>query len=77
MVQIVEYLLDMSEVEVDSSETLRGDTALCAASAAGHGRCCEALIRRGASVSAANLKGSPPLQVGRSENRSLLLLLAL
>ncbi len=52
----------MSEVDVNASETLRGDTALCASAAAGHRRCCEILLRRGAAVVASNLKGSPPLQ---------------
>jgi len=36
--QVVEYLLDMPQVDVNASDTLKGDTALCAAAAAGYQR---------------------------------------
>ena len=35
ILQVLEYLLDMSEVDIDGNDTLCGDTPLCAAAAAG------------------------------------------
>jgi len=61
---ILEYLLDMPEVSVNHPDTLNGETALCAAAAAGDKKCCEILLKRGAQVSASNLKEIPPLQCG-------------
>jgi len=61
--QILEFLLDMSEVNVNHPDTLTGETALCAAAAAGEKACVEILLRRGAKVSAANLKEIPALHM--------------
>ena len=65
--QVVEYLLDMPEVDVNASETLKGETALCAAAASGQRRCCEILLRRGAQMTAANLKDVPPLHIATKQ----------
>lgn len=59
---ILEYLLDMPEVSVNNADTLYGETALCAAAGAGDKKCCEILLKRGAQVSASNLREIPPLQ---------------
>ncbi|XP_037077652.1 protein TANC2-like isoform X2 [Pollicipes pollicipes] len=59
--QIAEYLLDMEEVAVNTCDSLHGETALTMAAAAGHKPLVEMLLRRGATVAAANSKGAPPL----------------
>ena len=64
--QILEYLLDMSEVNVNHPDTLTGETVLCAAANAGQKTCCEIALRRGARVSAANLKEIPSLHMAIS-----------
>ena len=61
--QVLEYLLDMSEVDIDGNDTLCGDTPLCAAAAAGQKSACDVLIRRGGKISATNLKENPPLHL--------------
>ena len=53
----------MSEVNVNHPDTLTGETALCAAAASGEKTCVEILLRRGAKVSAANLKEIPALHM--------------
>ncbi|XP_037093150.1 protein TANC2-like [Pollicipes pollicipes] len=59
--QIAEYLLDMEEVAVNACDILHGETPLTMAAAAGHKPLVEMLLRRGATVAAANSKGAPPL----------------
>ena len=61
--QVLEYLLDMHEVSINGCDSLMGDTALTAASASGQNGSCLVLIRRGASISCANLKESFPLHM--------------
>ena len=61
--QVLEFMLDMSEVNINRPDTLTGNTALCAAAGAGKRRCIEILLRRGATVNVANLKESPPLHM--------------
>ena len=61
--QVLEYLLDMHEVSINGCDSLMGDTALSAASASGQNGSCLVLIRRGASISCANLKESFPLHM--------------
>ena len=66
-VVLLEFLLDMAEVLVDKVDTLMGETALCAAAAAGRLECCEALLRRGASLGSRNIKEMTPLHLGARE----------
>ena len=61
--QVLEYLLDMHEVNIDSSDSLSGDTPLCGAAGAGQNGSCIVLLRRGASLSEANLKECRPLHM--------------
>ena len=61
--QVLEFLLDMSEVNINRADTLTGNTALCAAAGAGEKRCAEILLRRGAKVTVTNLKESPPIHM--------------
>jgi ankyrin repeat protein len=49
-VELLEFLLDLAAVLVDSPDSLTGLTPLCAAAAAGRAACCEALLRRGAGL---------------------------
>lgn len=60
-VEIVEYLLDMAEVEADKLDSLTGETALTIAAANGCQAVCMALVNRGASVSVTNRREIPPL----------------
>lgn len=60
-VEIVEYLLDMAEVDADKLDPLTGETALTVAAANGCQGVCVALVNRGASVSVANRREIPPL----------------
>ena len=53
----------MHEVTINGCDTLNGDTALSAASAAGQNGSCLVLIRRGALLSVSNLKESFPLHM--------------
>ena len=64
---IMEWLLDMAEVKVDSVDTLMMETALCAAAANNKLHCCQVLIKRGASVAATNLKAASPLHLAARE----------
>ena len=64
---ILEFLLDMAEVQVDRVDSLMVETALCAAVRAGHKSCCQVLLRRGAGVEATNLLGVSPLMVASRE----------
>ena len=61
--KVLEYLLDMHEVNIDSSDSLSGDTPLCGAAGAGQNGSCIVLLRRGASLSEANLKECRPLHM--------------
>lgn len=61
--QVLEFLLDMAEVKINYSDTLTGNTALCAAASSGQRRCVEILLRRGAKVALSNLKESSPLHL--------------
>lgn len=65
--EVVEYLLDMAEVNADAADTLTGETALTVAAANG---CCgvtSTLIGRGADVSVTNRRELPPLLVAARE----------
>ncbi len=53
----------MHEVNIDASDSLCGDTPLCAASGSGQNGSCLVLLRRGASLCATNLKECPPLHM--------------
>ena len=64
---ILEFLLDMSEVQVDRVDSLMAETALGAAAGGGHKTCCQALLRRGAGAEATNLLGVSPLMVASRE----------
>lgn len=64
---IVEYLLDMAEVIVDSPDTLIGETALTIAAANGSTATVSALLARGASPTAVNAKGLSPLMLAAKE----------
>ncbi|XP_044005263.1 protein TANC2 isoform X2 [Aphidius gifuensis] len=65
--EIVEYLLDMSEVIVDKSDTLIGETALTIAAAHGSTATVTALLARGASPFVLNSKGLSPLMLAAKE----------
>ena len=56
LLQIVEFLLDMSEVRVNLNDSHTGDTALAAACRHGHNETVAILIKRGANVAATNLQ---------------------
>lgn len=60
-VAVCEFLLDMAEVDVNSTDDLTGQTPLTAACSAGHSNICEVLIQRGATLSALNRQREPPL----------------
>lgn len=64
---ILEYLLDMTEVRVNVADTLLGETPLGAAAAAGRRDCCQILLKRGANVAATNLKEAAPLHLAARE----------
>ena len=53
----------MHEVNIDASDSLSGDTPLCGAAGAGQNGSCIVLLRRGASLSEANLKECRPLHM--------------
>ena len=57
--QVVEFLLDMAEVRVNLTDTLRGQTALTAAAGADRLHVCRILMRRGAKAAVTNLKVPP------------------
>lgn len=57
--QIVEYLLDMSEVVPDGQDSLTGETALTVAACNGCHTVCTTLLNRGANVSVPNQKVFP------------------
>lgn len=60
-IQIVEYLLDTTDININYPDTLTGETALCAAALSGSTLCCKILLDRGASMTAVNLRQLPPL----------------
>ncbi|KAF5280679.1 hypothetical protein FQA39_LY05327 [Lamprigera yunnana] len=64
---IVEYLLDMAEVNVDNVDNLTGETALTLASSNGCHNVCTALINRGANISVTNRKEMTPLLLSVKE----------
>lgn len=66
-VEIVEYLLDMAEVNADTPDTLTGETALSVAAANGCQAVCHALVSRGATISVTNRKEMPPLLLAVKE----------
>lgn len=57
----------MSEVHPDKTDTLTGETALTTAATNGNIAVCSVLLMRGASVSAVNRKGVPPLLLAVQE----------
>ncbi|XP_046396091.1 protein TANC2 isoform X2 [Ischnura elegans] len=59
--ELVEYLLDMCNVSPDVVDRLTGETALTASVSYGRHSTAAALLMRGASVTAPNSKGLPPL----------------
>ena len=61
--KVLEYLLDMHEVNIEASDSLSGDTLLCGAAGAGQNGSCIVILRRGASLSEANLKECRPLHM--------------
>ena len=67
--ELLEFLLDMAEVQVDNVDTLQKETMLCAAASAGRLDCCEALVRRGAGMSGKDLKGATPLHRAAKEGQ--------
>lgn len=66
-VEIVEYLLDMAEVNADTPDSLTGETALTVAAANGCHAVCTALVSRGATASVTNRKEMPPLLLAVKE----------
>ncbi|XP_068912887.1 protein TANC2 isoform X2 [Tenebrio molitor] len=66
-VEIVEYLLDMAEVNVDSTDSITGETALTIAASNGCHSVCTTLIGRGASLSVCNKKEMAPLLLAVKE----------
>lgn len=66
-IEVVEYLLDMSEVHPDKVDSLTGETALTIAASHGNVAVCAVLLLRGASISAVNRKGMPPLLLAVQE----------
>ena len=65
--QVLEYLLDMSEVDINAPDTIRGDTALCASASSGEKESCDILLKRGAKVTVSNLKETPPLHLATKQ----------
>lgn len=65
--EIVEYLLDMAEVNADIPDSITGETALTVASANGCHAVCSALMSRGASISITNKKDLTPLLIAVKE----------
>ncbi|KAF7285187.1 hypothetical protein GWI33_011724 [Rhynchophorus ferrugineus] len=65
--EIVEYLLDMAEVNADIPDTITGETALTIASANGCHAVCSALISRGARITITNKKDLTPLLIAVKE----------
>lgn len=66
-VDIVEYLLDMAEIDVDAVDSINGETALTVAAANGCHSVCTALIGRGAGLSVCNKKEMAPLLLAVKE----------
>ncbi|XP_019865563.2 protein TANC2-like isoform X2 [Aethina tumida] len=66
-VDIVEYLLDMAEINADLPDTITGETALTIAAANGCHAVCSALINRGASLSVVNKKEMAALHLAVKE----------
>ncbi|XP_044740746.1 protein TANC2 isoform X2 [Chrysoperla carnea] len=66
-VEIVEYLLDMSEVNANILDSLTGETALTVACTNGCTAVVSALISRGAAVDIINRKEMPPLLLAVKE----------
>lgn len=63
-VEVLEFLLDMPQlVRIDSSDTLTGNSPLCAAASSGQKSACDALLRRGADPAAKNLRGVCPIHL--------------
>ena len=65
--EIVEYLLDMAEVNADSNDSLTGETALTIAATNGCVNVCSTLISRGASITVTNRKDMSPLLLAVKE----------
>ncbi|KRT83725.1 Ankyrin repeat-containing protein, partial [Oryctes borbonicus] len=65
--EIVEYLLDMSEVNVDVCDTLTGETALTIAATNGCANVCAALVSRGANTTITNKKDMSALLLAVKE----------
>ena len=59
--QVLEYLLDLGEVDVNQVDTRYGETALTAAAQSGHSALCSLLHARGARLDVGNMIDSLPL----------------
>ncbi|CAH0559167.1 unnamed protein product [Brassicogethes aeneus] len=66
-VEIVEYLLDMAEINIDLPDTITGETALTISAANGCHNVCSALISRGANFSVTNKREMAPLHLAVKE----------
>lgn len=66
-VEIVEYLLDMAEINPDNQDSLTGETALTIAAVNGCQSVCSTLIGRGANISVTNKKEMSPLLLAVKE----------
>ena len=62
-IEVLEYLLDMTEVAINGNDTLTGDTPLCAAASAGQKTSCDVLLRRGANTRSKNLRETPAIHL--------------
>ena len=58
---IMQFLLDMSEVDINAIDTLTRETPLTAAAKAGEDDCCKELLARGATVNTPNSRGETSL----------------
>ncbi|XP_071055582.1 protein TANC2 isoform X2 [Onthophagus taurus] len=64
---IVEYLLEMADVQVDECDSLIGETALTIAATNGYPNVVSALVNRGANVLVTNKKDVPPILLAVKE----------
>ncbi|CAL4113280.1 unnamed protein product [Meganyctiphanes norvegica] len=58
---VVEFLLDMSDVSINGSDNVTGETALTAAAGAGHTALIASLLRMGAAINKSNSRNCSPL----------------
>ncbi|CAH1104284.1 unnamed protein product [Psylliodes chrysocephalus] len=65
--EVVEYLLDMAEVNINNPDNITGETALSVASSNGCHGVCSVLINRGANICTTNRKDLSPLLLAVKE----------